>query len=609
MKDIKRLLEIIFLWFKITCAYFYQGIKNKRLVSYSKNYLKEFFLHLEIFAKFIEEYKNFSDSQSNKDLRLVESSRGLHSLLNGSKEFYYSLIIVFDDSSLSAMKATLESALNVSAPNFEVLVGTRTNSSFDSVIKLYQERFPDKLKLWNFEAVKSWTSVVNALAEKSQGNYLFVLPQGDWIRPDIFYRYEQTLNFFSNKEDIVLFSDEYEVDPHYTPIPRTRTNKPLQPIIHYQFTDMLGNALLISKKMWKEIQGLDERCEEIHAFDLPLRLDLAGAIFQKVPLHLYAVLKSNKKKKEQQYSDPEISKRILEAYHRYALNKGLEWGWEKGYTPNTVRAIPILKNAPRVHVILLYKDQAEMTYSAIKHIFNQKGVHVRVTAVDNRSQDRQISETLKQWGVEVFRIDEPFNYSRLNNQAVQQSSLGKDCENLLFLNNDVDLEPEALLEMCRWIEQPGIGLVGCRLNYPNGLLQHGGVVIKSSRAAFIKSWHHQERLLPFNALKKTNYLRITPAVTAASCLIKRKIFLEVGGFDEMWFPVAFSDTALAVKVRARGLHCLYTPYAVGIHHESISRKKANIEDYESLSWTHRQFVRALWNNKPMHFDDLTNVEY
>ena len=112
----------------------------------------------------------------------------------------------------------------------------------------------------------------------------------------------------------------------------------------------------------------------------------------------------------------------------------------------------------------------------------------------------------------------------------------------------------------------------------------GGVIIETSRAAFIKSipscWKRAEK---FNRLEKKYIKRITAAVTAACCLIKRKTFLEVDGFDEMWFPVAFSDTALAVKVRLKGLHCLDTPFATGIHHESISRKKVNIEDYESLT--------------------------
>ena len=159
--------------------------------------------------------------------------------------------------------------------------------------------------------------------------------------------------------------------------------------------------------------------------------------------------------------------------------------------PKTVLELCLLlKNIPHVHVVILYKNQLNITVSAVDHVLKQVGVNVKITAIDNNSTDSTIAKKLQEMGVEVIRVEEPFNYSRLNNIAVHQTKIGANCENILFLNNDVDLDSNALLEMCRWIEQPGIGLVGCRLNYPNGLLQHGGVIIETSRAAFIKSWHH-----------------------------------------------------------------------------------------------------------------------
>ena len=409
---------------------------------------------------------------------------------------------------------------------------------------------------------------------KQKGNYLFLIPTGDWIRPDLLYRYEQTLNFYKNANNVVLFCDEYQVDQSYTPIPRTRSHKPENVLFPYVFNDVLGSTLLIPKSLWEKVGGLHAESEGIHGFDLPLRLNEAHAVFEKVPVHLYAALQARKLDLDRGYAVPEISKRIINRFEKFSLKKNLDWFWERGYSNNSVRALPTMNGIPNVHVIILYKNQHNMTLSAVKHIRQQVGVSVKITAVDNNSNDLSIALKLQEMGVEVIPINEPFNYSRLNNFAVYHTKIGMNCDNILFLNNDVDLDRNALLEMCRWIDQPSIGMVGCRLNYPNGLLQHGGVIIETSRAAFIKSWHHLERTEKFKQLEKTNFLRITAAVTAACCLIKRKTFVDVGGFDEMWFPVAFSDTALAVKIRAKGLHCFYTPFAVGIHHESVSRKRS-----------------------------------
>lgn len=609
MKDLKRSIEILVLWFFVTWGYFFHGIKKRAFLSYVKNYIKEFLLHIEIFSKYIQEYKDFQELQSSKDARLKDSSTGLHQLLLGKERFYYSILIYVESPLPKLLNETLESALNISAPNCEVLLGfcTKPNNLIADLERL-KNRFPNRLKDFHFEN-QTESFIINALAEKAKGNFLFILNSGDRIRPDLFYRYEQTLNFHSCPEKVVLFCDEYQIDHNGAAISRTRSNKPERPFFPYVFNDDLKNGLLIPKSLWIAIGGLHEEFEGAHAFNLPLRLDEMGAIFEKVPIHLYAELQVNKIARNDLYGSSDISKKIIETFTRYSKNKKLDWHWEKGYSNNSFRAIPSLKDIPQVHVVILFKNQRNMTLSAVSHILGQIGVSVKITAIDNNSSDRSIGKKLKEMGVEVIRIEEPFNYSRLNNLAVHKTKIGMDCENILFLNNDVDLDRHALVEMCCWINQPDIGLVGCRLNYPNGLLQHGGVIIESSRAAFIKSWHHVERMEKFKRLEKTHFLRITAAVTAACCLIKRKTFIEVGGFDEMWFPVAFSDTALAVKIRAKNLHCFYTPFAFGVHHESISRKKINIEDYESLTWTHRKFVQNLWKDQKIHFSDLINTEY
>jgi len=610
MSKIKKLWQIIVCWFLTSCGYLYRGFKKGCFISYLILYIKQYFLYLEKFTKNLEENIELDDHQALNYDRLRSATQGLHSLVPGNERYFYSLLIYVTHPSEHYLKHSIEAALRLSAPYKEILVGIQ-KAKRERFSRLFQELLQNhsELKIVDVHDELSESEIINQLANISKGNYLFILPQGDWIRPDLLYRYEQTLNFFKDQQNIVLFCDEYLVTNQFIPIPKTRTLKPETPHFPYIFNDDLGRSLLIPKNLWESIGGLRKEANGVHAFDLPLRLDIAGAVFHKIPVYLYATLDENKRSNESNYAHLETIQKLIQSFKDYSQIKGLDWEWSKGYSNTTVRAIPNLLRIPNVHVVILYKDQAAMTLSAVQHILRQKGVHIKVTAIDNYSKDLSIAQNLKELGVEVIRVEEPFNYSRLNNIAVHQTKIGQDCEHILFLNNDVDLEPDALLEMCRWMVQTGIGLVGCRLNYPNGLLQHGGVVIKASRAAFIKSWHHAERMQKFSQLRRTNYLRISAAVTAACCLINRKIFMEVEGFDELWFPVAFSDTALAVKIRAKGLHCFYTPFAEGIHHESISRKKVNIEDYETLTWAHRKFVQKLWNDEKIHFNDLINTEY
>jgi GT2 family glycosyltransferase len=76
-------------------------------------------------------------------------------------------------------------------------------------------------------------------------------------------------------------------------------------------------------------------------------------------------------------------------------------------------------------------------------------------------------------------------------------------------------------------------------------------------------------------------------VTAACLLVKKETFLKVGGFDEIWYPIAFSDTDLAMRVRRLGLYSLYTPFASGVHYESASRGPGVYEEPEASYWHYR----------------------
>ncbi|MBS1985784.1 MAG: glycosyltransferase, partial [Bdellovibrionales bacterium] len=318
-----------------------------------------------------------------------------------------------------------------------------------------------------------------------------------------------------------------------------------------------------------------------------LRLDVAGAEFVNVPVPLYAwrahAASTAQTVNQKDYATPAGVRALTD----YVAAKGLPWKIEAGMRPTTYRAIPQIQGEPEVLAVVPFKEQKELTLQAVRHALDQKGVRVRVVAVDNGSQDLSIAQELTAMGAEVLRIDEPFNFSRLNNLAIARTRY-REIQNILFLNNDVILNAGAVLEMVRWVDQPKIGLVGARLNYPNGNLQHGGVILDGMLAHERMPWRHEDKNAPEMALAFAAVIHTADAVTAACAMMKRALFNQVGGFDEIWYPIAFSDTDLAAKLKALGYVSLYTPFAVGIHHESVSRAVGNIEDYEGSRWLYNR---------------------
>jgi GT2 family glycosyltransferase len=343
---------------------------------------------------------------------------------------------------------------------------------------------------------------------------------------------------------------------------------------------VLGKSVLFPKKLWESAGGV-RNYSDASVWEFGLRLDQVGAIFRHLPFNLYARRRGN--------ATENLS--TIPALEMYSKRKNLNWIFREGPITGSVRAIPSLLEMPSVQVIIPFKEQKELTLCTVNSLLRQREVNICITAVDNGSRDLTIGEAIKALGGEVMRVEEPFNFSRLNNLGVRNTAVAGVCPYLLFLNNDVELEERALLEMCRWIEQPSIGMVGCRLVYPNGLLQHGGIDLKSDAPAHQMLWNHSEKMTASPKQRAAQIIRLADAVTAACALMKREIFTSIGGFDEVWYPVAYSDTSLAVKVEAMGLHILYTPFAQGVHHESVSREYENIEDVEMSSWLHQHFVR------------------
>lgn len=227
--------------------------------------------------------------------------------------------------------------------------------------------------------------------------------------------------------------------------------------------------------------------------------------------------------------------------------------------------------APLVSLIVPTRDCHDVLKTCIDSILEKTSyAHYEILIVDNQStcpQTLAYMAGLETSGkVRVLRYDQPFNYSAINNFAARQAR-GRI---LGLVNNDVEvIAPDWLGEMVSHAVRADIGCVGAKLYYPNGAIQHAGVVCGLGGVA-----GHAHRYSAGDADGYFGRLRIvsnTSAVTAAVLLLRREVFEQVGGLDEQGLSVAFNDVDLCLKVMQSGLRNLWTPFAELYHHESISR--------------------------------------
>lgn len=264
---------------------------------------------------------------------------------------------------------------------------------------------------------------------------------------------------------------------------------------------------------------------------------------------------------------------------------------------------------PRVTLIIPTKDKVDLLRVAVQTILDKTQYeNFDILVVNNRSEQAEsfsyFEEIARLPRVRVIDYDQPYSFAALNNWAVGQT----DAPLLGFVNNDIEvIEPEWLAEMVGHALRAEVGAVGAKLFYPNETIQHAGVVVGIGGLA-----GHPHVGLPRGALGYFGRAACTQqfsAVTAACMLMRREVFLEVQGFDEKNFAVAFNDVDIGLRLRQAGHAIVWTPYAQLFHHESASLGLPSGEERRNQFFEECSNFKRIWAdviaNDPFYNPNLT----
>lgn len=226
-----------------------------------------------------------------------------------------------------------------------------------------------------------------------------------------------------------------------------------------------------------------------------------------------------------------------------------------------------------IRVIIPTRDEAAMLETCVAALLSlaDRPERVRILIVDNRSVEattaRFLAEGVRAGRFETLVANEPFNWSRLNNLAVMQTTE----QALLFLNNDAELLTAGwdsrLLDL---LHRSDVGAVGARLHYPDGSLQHGGLVLGMADG----SPRHEGLGAPASCggpLDRWTRSREAAAVTGAFLATRRAVFDAVQGFDARELAIAYNDVDYCLAVRRLGLAVVYAGDIEATHFESRTR--------------------------------------
>jgi O-antigen biosynthesis protein len=263
--------------------------------------------------------------------------------------------------------------------------------------------------------------------------------------------------------------------------------------------------------------------------------------------------------------------------------------------PSPLGPAPERTPTPSVSIVLLTRDRADLLEPCVESLLG-RSTHAsyELIVVDNGTTQAKALHVLDALAadrrVRVMRRPGPFHFAAFNNDAARQAR----GDVLVFLNNDTEiLTPDWLEQLCLAAIEPDVGAVGALLLFPDGRIQHAGVVVGLGEEA-----GHFEALRSQEApswLSRTLFAHETSAVTGACLAVERRKFEAVNGFDAENFPIESNDVDLCLRLAARGWPALYLPSVRLIHRESASRGDARTRPM-SVYARERELFRARWGH-------------
>jgi len=486
---------------------------------------------------------------------------------------------------------SLESIKNQIFENWEWIVGLNVKSERMLNLVKNATQKDSRIKILLLKSDDRY----NQLLKESTGEYLCLLNSGDSFSPDTLFEAAKKIN---EKGADLVYSDEDRVsaDLHYA-LPFFKPD--WSPDLHLSF-NYINRFALYKKTVLFENGGFEKNFDKFPDYDLSLKItEKTKNIFHipQVLYHRFSVDTLN-------YFEPNndelyfVEKKSLQnAIKRRGIPGFLT---EKSGPPYYLRYN--LDKNKSVSIIIPTKDKVDLLKNCIRSILEKTDYqNYEIIIVDNNSKEPGTFfyyEQLKKFGSEkIVLLDykQPFNFSAINNFAAKTAK----GEFIVFLNNDTEVINEGwLTALIEQAQRPEVGAVGCKLYYPDGSLQHAGV-IDWSKHAFVKKSDIGSYFELANAI--TNYRNLTGACLA----IKKSLFEKMGGFNEI-YKVPFSDTELCLQLWLQGYLNIFTPLARLYHFEAATRGVDNWPEETAI-------FRSRWkdivdNPDPYYNPNLNTVQ-
>lgn len=444
--------------------------------------------------------------------------------------------------------------------------GSGKESSLKEVLRNYARK-EKRIHIIENDCRLNISDNTNRALEQADGDYVVFVDHDDTLAPDALYECVKVLNREPDAEVIYTDSDKLsENGKRYSePCFKPDFNLDLLRCQNY-----ICHLTVIQKRFLDKVGYLNPNYSGVQDYDHILRCVERTNRIVHIPKILYhwrmcpgsvAVDTDNKP-----YTYELFQKILREHYERMGIQAEV-----KAVFPGVVRTVYQLPYEPLVSVIIANKDHREDLMRCVESLEQESEYkNLEILIVENNSVSEEIvtyyDQVQRQYdNVRVLRYEKEFNYADIQNYAAVRAK----GDHLLLLNNDTWLErPESIREMLGYCMRDDVGIVGAKLLYPDDTIQHAGVIVGLGGVAdhaFV-GMDREDPGYCCRAICAQEY----SAVTAACLMVKKTVFMEVGGMDTE-LKIAFNDVDFCLRVKEAGYKIIYNPFSIWYHDESKTR--------------------------------------
>lgn len=476
------------------------------------------------------------------------------------------------------LRECIESVQNQIYPHWELCLTDDASPKEEvrTILKEY-EHADQRIKVHYAKENGGISAASNHSLQMATGAYVALLDHDDSITPDALYEVVQLINKHPDADMVYSDEDKLEVDGTLTD-PFFKPDWAPEYFLSCMYTSHLGTY---RKTIVDNIGGFRSEYDKSQDYDLALRvIDHTDKIYH-IPKVLYHWRKipgsTAMAATEKDMSDAPA----IRAVEDYLLRNNIEA--EVIYNPITTyhRVKYPIQGEPLVSILLPTNGKIITTDSgkeinllinclkSIERKTTYKNYEIVIGHNGNLTPEtmefvQQRAKKTEKYTVEYYKYEEPFNFANKLNFIAKHAK----GEYFLILNDDIEvISPEWMSAMLEYAQQDDIGVVGAKLYYPDGRIQHAGVVMGIGGGAshvFLRYPHDDP-----GYFSMTKFIRNWSVVTGACSMTKASLFKELGGLDEQ-FRIDYNDVDYNLRLREKGYRVVFTPFAELTHHESVS---------------------------------------